>query len=87
MKGRIAGRQMDKEVWSEALKGATAPGGRGRMSPGTRRWGFSGYDGSTLKSSIVPFPPDCALFSPISLFPYPLSLAPLCVLSLHPTWV
>lgn len=56
-------RQMEMEVWSEALKGAVVPGGPGRMSPGRQRWGFSGCDGSTLKNTGMSFPPACALLS------------------------
>lgn len=52
---------------NEALEGTMAPGdeaGPGVMSPGRRRRGFSGCDGSTWKNTGVSFPPACALVSP-----------------------
>lgn len=55
-------------IWrNEVLEGRMAPGDEARpgvMSPGRRRRGFSGCDGSTLKNTGVSFPPACALVSP-----------------------
>lgn len=64
----VEGREADGYGrMNEALEGTMAPGdeaGPGVMSPGRRRWGFSGCDGSTLKNTSASFPPACALVSP-----------------------
>lgn len=64
----VQGREADGYGrMNEALEGTMAPGdeaGPGVMSPGRRRWGFSGCDGSTLKNTSASFPPACALVSP-----------------------
>lgn len=64
----VEGREADGYGrMNEALEGTMVPGdeaGPGVMSPGRRRWGFSGCDGSTLKNTSASFPPACALVSP-----------------------
>lgn len=92
----VEGREADGYGrMNEALEGTMAPGdeaGPGVMSPGRRRWGFSGCDGSTLKNTSASFPPACALVSPsfrpssifyvlhlVNVFLYTL----LCLLHLH----